>query len=151
MTRIALNKLNANQVSEKWVGFLKECSSFGDTVIYTEMKQSGGTWDAVKDRMVGAVETPVSQTFVKAALVAATRFDETNDAKSGMGEAFVMGHRLGDVVTGETYIARFKVEVPLTASGIYTINGMTYVFQRLVDSMRFGSRVMWNLALLVRS
>ena len=144
-----LGRNTANQVSEKWVQFLKDCSAYGDTVLYTEIQVVGGDYDPITDRIVGGVDTPVTQTFVKGALAAPVKVDE-GGSTDRMGESMVMGHKLGGVIYGESYIARVKQEMPLTPTGVYAVNGINYKFSRLLDTMRVGKRVMWNLVLFVR-
>jgi len=144
-----LSKLNANQISDKWVSFLKDCSSHGDTVIYEEMKTTGGTWDSVKDRMTGGTTAPVTETFVKASLEAPVTFNESSERGSGSG--FVMGHQLGNVTAGDTLVTRFQSKIPLTQTGVYIINGQRWKLSRLVDAYRVGKRVFWNLVHLVKA
>lgn len=145
-----LHQLNANQIASKWVGFLRDCSVAGDDIVYSETKTTGGTWDAVKDKMVGGGTTTTTVTYVKAAVATPVRFDE-GSTRDGLGSALVLGHKLGDVNTGESYIGRIKSEVPLTKTGTYEIGGMTYKFSRLIDSMRVGKRTFWNLVHFVRA
>lgn len=144
-----LSKLNANQISEVWVSFLKDCSSHGDDVIYEEVKTTGGTWDPVKDRMVGGGSETVTQTYLRASLEAPVNFNE--GATKGSGTGFVMGHQLGGIVAGETLITRLKIEVPLTQTGTYQIQGQRWKLVRLVDSYRVGKRVFWNLVHLAKA
>lgn len=147
---VQLSSLNANQVSNKWVEFLKDCAAFGDDVSYITKVFTGGALDPVTDKIVGGAEVSNEVFYPRSALAAPVRYDERLD-KSGMGNAIVLGHQLGGVVTGETYIARVKVNLPLSATAVYQINGMNYRFTKLVDTFRIGRKAMWNLAMFTRA
>ena len=147
---IALGKQNANQIADRWINFLKECSNYGDDISYTEMNMVGGSHDDVTDQTIGGVLTPSTTIYRKCAVAAPSQMRDTA-FKAGYGEAFVLGHQVGGVTLGETYIARLKMDVPLSKTGIYLINGVTYKFTQLLDAMRVGKRVVWNLAMFARS
>jgi len=146
----ALSQMTANQVSQQWINFLRDCQAYGDDVVYEEQCTTGGTWDAVKDMMVGGTTKTVAVTYRKGSLAAPVTFNESAE-KGGVGTAFVMGHQLGQVIAGETHICRMKPEIPLTKSGVYLINGVRWKFTRLIDSYRVGKRSFWNLVQFSRA
>jgi hypothetical protein len=146
----ALSQMTANQAAQPWVNFLRDCQAYGDDVVYEEQQTTGGTWDAVKDTMVGGSTETVSTTYRKGSLAAPVVLRGSAE-KGSIGTAFVMGHQLGEVVAGETHICRMRAEIPLTKSGVYLINGQRWKFTRLIDSYRVGKRTFWNLVQFMRA
>ena len=147
----ALSKLNANQISEKWVSFLKECSAFGEDVTYLTEKVTGGTFDAVADKVSGGSTTSVSTTFSKASLDAPISFSESGVDTGGGKTGVVFGHKLGGLIIGETRVTRFTEGVPINTAATYRISGMDWKVVRLVDSYSVGKKVFWNLVQLAKA
>jgi len=144
VTRVALTTMTANEVSLKWVDFLKDLSAYGMDVTYEEQVTSGGTWDPVADKMAGGTTEPVQTVFTKKALLAPVYFSNSTQNSGQEKTGFALGHQLNDVTQGETMCVRMHISVPLTKTGTYYMLGIPWKIQYLIDSYSVGKRVFWN-------
>lgn len=144
-----LHTKTANQVAQIHYNFLKELAAYGEAVLYSELKSTGGTWDPISETMKGGVTTEIPTVFDKAALIAPIKFNE--DSSTGRGGAYTFGHNLGDFIVGSTLVARVKTTVPLTVSGIYTIQGSSWKLSKILETFTLGKLKVWNLVKFVKA
>lgn len=144
-----LHTKTANQIAEIFNDFVKDCAAHGEDIIYTEVKTTAGTWDHVKEQMVGGTTTKVDTMYTRSGLIAPTKLSE--DSTTGKGIGYAYGVEVTDIIIGSTLIMRVKTAVPITQSGTYRIQGTTYKVDKLLESYAIGRKKCWNLVKFVRT
>lgn len=144
---------NANQYAEVRNNFLRALTQPGGAdVVLVESVTTGGTWDAERDRMVGASTAEKRTTFIRHALLIPVKIADDPTADDGKTQvAFSHGNNLGSIGIGEVLVCKVRPSVPLSTAHRYEIAGNTYKFDSILEARSFGvNKPLWNLVKFVR-
>lgn len=151
MARTGMWTKTANQIAEKKHDFLKDLRIFGNDVIYVEQIDTG-TWDPVTDRKIGSKEYR-EILYIKAILQLPIKSGAQDDLTESTNStsSFAGGHKLNVVDITGSIVGKLRVEVPLTMTGVYVINGISYRLKAILDNQNIGQLALWNVVHFVKA
>jgi hypothetical protein len=143
----------ANQLAEVRADFLRALRQPGGAdVAVLETVNTGGTWDAERDQMIGATTYEKRTVYSRHALITPIRISEDPTADEGKTMvAFSEGKSLGNIGIGEVLVCKVRPELPLSSAFRYEIAGNTYKFDQILAVRAFGvNKPLWNLVKFIR-